>query len=57
MGINNEDLERQCNDESNWMQLIEDQSQLSSSHAEVPYDLEQLGAYTTSYHLISIDDQ
>ena len=40
MGINNEDLERQCNDESNWMQLIEDQSQLSSSHAEVPYDLE-----------------
>ena len=26
-------------------------------HKEVPYDLEQLGAYTMSYHLVSLDDQ
>ena len=39
------------------MQLVYYQCQPSSSHLEVPYDLEQLGAYTTSYHLISLDDQ
>ena len=39
------------------MQSVDYQSQPSSSHLEVPYDLEQLGAYTTSYHLISLDDQ
>ena len=38
------------------MQLVEYQSQLSSSHMEFPYDLEPLGAYTMSYHLISLDD-
>ena len=39
------------------MQLVEYQSQPSSSHLEFPYDLEQLRAYTTSYHSISPDDQ
>ena len=39
------------------MQLVDYKSQPSSSHLEVPYDLEQLGAYTPSYHLISLDDQ
>ena len=29
----------------------------SSSHIEVPYDLEQLRVYTMSYHLISLDHQ
>ena len=28
-----------------------------SSHIDVPYVLEQLGAYTMSYYLISLDDQ
>ena len=36
---------------------MEYQSQPSFSHIEVPYDLELLGAYATSYHLISPDDQ
>ena len=39
------------------MQSMEYQSQPSSSHIEVPYDLELLGAYATSYHLISPDDK
>ena len=39
------------------MQSVEYQSRPSSSHAEVPYDLEQLGSYATSYHFISPDDQ
>ena len=39
------------------MQSVEYQSQPSSSHVEVPYDLELLGAYPTNYHLISPDDQ
>ena len=39
------------------MQLVEYQSQPSSSHVEVPYDLEQLGAYTIIYHSVSLDDQ
>ena len=39
------------------MQSMEYQSQPSSSHIEVPYDLEQLSAYTMSYHSVSLDDQ
>ena len=39
------------------MQSVEYQSQPSSSHVEVPYDLELLGAYAMSYHLISPNDQ
>src|SRR5713226_6146573 len=39
------------------MQSVEYQSQLSSSHIEFPYDLELLGAYTMSYHPVSLDDQ
>ena len=39
------------------MQLTKDHFQPSSSHTEVPYDLEQLGAYITSYHSVSLDDQ
>ena len=56
-GISNEYIEKQCCENSNVMQSVEYQSQPSSSHVEVPYDLEQLGAYTMSYHLISLDDQ
>ena len=36
---------------------MEYQSHPYSSHIEVPYDLELLGAYATNYHLISLDDQ
>ena len=50
-------MERQYSEESYWVQLIEDHSQFSSSHAKVPYDLEQLGAYTMSHHSVSLDDQ
>ena len=39
------------------MQLVEYQSQLSSSHIEFPHDLEPLGAYTVNYHPVSLDDQ
>ena len=39
------------------MQLVEYQSQLSSSHIEFPHDLEPLGAYIVNYHLVSLDDQ
>ena len=39
------------------MQSVEYQSQLSSSHIDFPYDLESLGAYTMSYHPVSLDDQ
>ena len=39
------------------MQLTKYRSQPSSSHIEFPYDLEQLGVYTTSYHSISLNDQ
>ena len=39
------------------MQLAEYQSQPSSSHIEVPYDLEQFEAYTMSYHSVSLDYQ
>ena len=51
-GINNEHIEK-----TNMMQSVEYQSQLSSSHIEFPYDLEPLGAYTMSYHSVSLDDQ
>ena len=30
---------------------------MSSSHLEVPYDLEYLGAYTMSHHSVRLDDQ
>ena len=39
------------------MQSTKYQSQPSSSHIEVPYDLEQLGAYTMSYHSVILDDK
>ena len=39
------------------MQSVEYQSQPSSSHVEVPYDLEQLGAYTMSFDSVRFDDQ
>ena len=39
------------------MQLVEYQSQLSSSHIEFPHDLDLLGACATSYHLIIPDNQ
>ena len=39
------------------MQLVEYQSQLSSSHIEFPHDLELLGAYAMSYHSKSPGDQ
>ena len=57
ISINYEDIEKQYNEESDGIQLTEDQYHPSSSHAEVPYDLQQLRAYTTSYHSISLDYQ
>ena len=56
-GMSNEDIEKQCCEKSNVMQSMEYQSQPSFSHIEVPYDLELLGAYTVSYHPVSLDDQ
>ena len=53
----NEYIEKQCCDKLDVMRSMEYQSQLSSSHVEVPYDLELIGAYATSYHLISPDDR
>ena len=50
-------MEKQCCEKTDVMQLVEYQSQLSSSHIEFPYDLEPLGAYTMSYHPVSLDDQ
>ena len=49
-GINNEDIEKQCCEKIDVMQLVEYQSQLSSPHMEFPYDLEPLGAYTMSQY-------
>ena len=57
LSICNEDLEMQYSEESNGVQLVEVFSRPLSSHIDFPYVLEQLGAYTTSYHLISLDDQ
>ena len=53
----NEYIQKQCCEKLDVMELVEYQSQPYSSHVEVPYDLEQLGAYATSYHLISPSDQ
>ena len=53
----NEYLGKQCSEESDGVQLVEVFSHPSSSHIEVPYDFEQLRAYTMSYHSISLDDQ
>ena len=47
---------RSC-EKTDVMQLLEYQSQLSSSHIEFSHDLELLGAYTVNYHPISLDDQ
>ena len=55
--ISNKDLKKQCDEESDGIQLVEVFSQPSSSHIDIPYVLEQIGAYTTSYYLRSIDDQ
>ena len=48
--VKNKDFERQCIEESNLIQPMEDHSKPASLHLEVPYDLEQLGAYIESYH-------
>ena len=56
-GNSNENIEKQCCENSDVMQSVEYQSQPSSSHIEVPYDLEQLRTYTMSYHSVSLDDQ
>ena len=50
-------MEKQCCEKTDVMQLLEYQSQLSSSHMEFPCDLDPLGAYTMSYHPISLDYQ
>ena len=50
-------MEKQCCEKTDVMQLLEYQSQLSSSHIEFPHDLEPLGAYTVNYHPVSLDDQ
>ena len=49
-GISNEDIKKQCCEKLDVMQSVECQSQPSSSHIEVPHDLELLGAYSVSYH-------
>ena len=41
--ISNKDLKKQCDEESDGIQLVEVFSQPSSSHIDVPYVLEQLG--------------
>ena len=56
LSIYTKDL-KQCGEESDGIQLVEVFSQPSSSHIDVPYVLKQLGAYATSYYLISLDDQ
>ena len=47
--ICNQDLEKQCSEELDGVQLVEVFSQPSSSHIDVPYDLVQFGAYTQNY--------
>ena len=54
--ISNEYIEKQYCEKLDVMQLVEHQSQLSSSHIEFPHDLEPLRAYTVNYHLVSLDD-
>ena len=56
-GYNNENIEKQCCENADVMQSMEYQSQPSSSQMEVPYDLEQLGAYTMSHHSVSLDER
>ena len=56
-GISNEDIEKQCCEKSDVMQLVEYQYRPYFPHIKVPYDLELHGACATSYHLISLDDQ
>ena len=53
----NEYIEKQFCGNLDVMQSVEYQSRPSSSHVEVPYDLELLGAYAMNYHSISLDDQ
>ena len=53
INVNNEDIEKQCSEESDMMH----QFQLSSSHTEVPYDLEQFWVYTQSYQQITPFDE
>ena len=53
----NEYIEKKCCGKLDVMQSVEYQSRPSSSHIEVPYGLELLGDYATSYHLISLNDQ
>ena len=57
LSIFNEELEKQYSEGSDWVQLIEYFFQPSYSHTYVPYDLEQFGAYTQSYHRISPCDE
>ena len=52
LSICNEDLDKQRSEESDGVQLVEDFFQPSSSHIDVPYDLEQFGPYTQSYQRI-----
>ena len=49
-GISNEDIEMQCCEKLDVIQSVEYQYHASPSHVEVPYELELLGAYATSYH-------
>ena len=49
LSICNEDLEKQCSEKSDEVQLAEVFPRPSSSHIDVPYDWEQLLAYTQSY--------
>ena len=55
--ISNENKEKQCNEESYWVHLIKYLFHPSTSHTVVPYDLEQFGAYTQSYHQINSFDE
>ena len=54
-GINNEDIEKQFCEKTDVIESMVYQSQLSSSHMEFPYDLDLLGVYAMSYHLIILD--
>ena len=54
--ISNEYFERQCIEESNLIQSMKGQPEPAFFDSEVPYDLEQPGAYTENYHLTSLFD-
>ena len=49
ISTSNEYLEKEYIEDLDWVQLIEDFFHPLSSHTDVPYDLEQFGAYTQSY--------